>query len=170
MVVQLSGTWQAAQSILKPSPCGDCACDADSEQAQSAIIIHDRASRKRPGAERTAFFHTREMRRSDGGSNAEVGGQARYIVPVYAKVDRTVDDESQFRMKTGEIPTKRADSSWIGYQDGSVRYPAASHCHYLWQSLHSCLGNLNEGTLRAGSGSGLWHFLQSTLACLPSSG
>ena len=41
---------------------------------------------------------------------------------------------------------------------------------YLWQSLHACFGNLNDRTFFAGSGSGVWHFLQSTCACCPSKG
>jgi len=45
MDVQLSGTWHAAQSILKEAPCGDCAGDVEIRQPQNAKVIDNRTGR-----------------------------------------------------------------------------------------------------------------------------
>ena len=170
MDVQLSGTWHAAQSILSPSPWGDWACDADIKQEQSTRVIESHACRPSTNADQAALVTTSEWGQPDRSNEVPCASRAGYIGPVYVGRGRTVDDGWQFRMKQRENPTKRACRSWIGTRYRSVMFTGASCIHYLWQSLHSCLGSLNEGTFRAGSGSGLWHFLQSTFTCLPSSG
>ena len=113
MVVQLSGTWQAAQSILKPSPWGDCACDADIRQPQSTKAIDNRTYRAITSADHAASPPTSEVGQLDRSNKVLYAGKAEYIGLVYVGGGRTVHDGWQFRMKAGETPTKRAGRSLI---------------------------------------------------------